>query len=51
MASWSPTSNGTNTSNTFSFNTVQCTWRADGFALYGGANMSITDNVCTDTLE
>jgi hypothetical protein len=51
VASWSPTSNGTNTSNTFSFNTVQCPWRADGFAIYGGANLSITDNICTDTLD
>jgi hypothetical protein len=51
LASWSPQGSGTNNGNMFNFDTVQNTWRADGFALYGGYNNGIEDNVCSDTLD
>ena len=51
VASWSPSGGGVNNGNMFNFNTVQCAWRADGFALYGGSNNNIEDNICTDTLD
>ena len=35
--------------NTFSFNTVEMTLLANGIAIYGGANNSITDNRVIDT--
>lgn len=35
LASWASNGNGDNAGNLFSFNTVQCPWRADCFALYG----------------
>jgi hypothetical protein len=34
---------------TFTFNTVQMPWRANCMALYGGNNISFTDNLCSDT--
>jgi hypothetical protein len=49
MASWSPTGSGTNNNNKFSFNTVQCPWRADCAAIYGGTNCKIEDNLFFDT--
>jgi hypothetical protein len=51
VASWASSGNGDNAGNLFSFNTVQCPWRADCFALYGGGGNSIEDNVCSDTLN
>jgi hypothetical protein len=51
LASWSYTSPGAvNTGNVFHFNTVQLPWRANCFAIYGGADNAIEDNVCADTL-
>jgi hypothetical protein len=51
LASWSQTGNPTNNDNTFTFNTIQNPWRADGIAVYGGSNFTITDNVVSDTLN
>ncbi len=51
VASWSPSGGGVNSGNTFSYDTVQCPWRADGFALYGGSNNNIENDVCLDTLD
>jgi hypothetical protein len=34
----------------FQFDTVQVTWRASCFAIYGGHDNSITDSVCADTV-
>jgi hypothetical protein len=51
MASWSPSGGGTNNANTFTYNTVQCPWRADAIAVYGGSNLNITYNLCTDTVD
>jgi hypothetical protein len=51
IASWSPSGGGNNNANTFTWNTVQCTWRADAIAVYGGSNFTITDNLCSDTLD
>ncbi|HTB34194.1 MAG TPA: hypothetical protein VK842_04990, partial [bacterium] len=49
MASWS--TGGTNNADSFTWNTVQCTWRADAIAVYGGTNYTISNNLCTDTLD
>jgi hypothetical protein len=49
FASWSSGS-GANTGNVFQFDTVQVTWRASCFAIYGGSNNSIQNSVCTDTV-
>jgi len=51
LASWSPSGGPVNSGNLFSFNTVQNTWRADCFALYGGSSNAIEDNLCSDTLD
>jgi hypothetical protein len=52
LAAWSPTFDGTpDTNNTFRFNTVQSPWRATCFAIYGGKDNRIEDNVCADTVE
>jgi hypothetical protein len=49
FASWSSGS-GPNTNNVFQFDTVQVTWRANCYAIYGGTNNAIEDSVCTDTV-
>jgi len=51
LASWSPSGGGVNNGNSFTWNTIQCTWRADSIAVYGGSNFTITDNLCFDTLD
>jgi len=48
--SWSACGTGPSTGNTFQFNTVQLPWNAQCFALYGGANNTIEDNLCYDTI-
>ncbi|MBN2085763.1 MAG: hypothetical protein JW748_11125 [Anaerolineales bacterium] len=51
LASWSPlSSEGVNTNNVFRYNTVQIPWRANCFALYGGADNKIEDNLCLDVV-
>jgi hypothetical protein len=40
-----------NTNNVIQFNTVQLPWRAKCFALYGGTDNSIENNLCVDTIE
>jgi hypothetical protein len=50
LASWSPQGNGVNTNNAFRFNTVQVPWRANCFAIYGGADNRIEDNLCYDVV-
>jgi hypothetical protein len=50
LASWSPQGNGVNTNNVFRFNTVQVPWRANCFAIYGGADNRIEDNLCYDVV-
>jgi hypothetical protein len=51
LASWSPANDGpAGANNVLRFNTVQAPWRANCFALYGGSDMRIEDNVCADTL-
>ncbi|HEY0712707.1 MAG TPA: hypothetical protein VGF45_08540, partial [Polyangia bacterium] len=51
VASWSYSIDGPLPceNNIFRFNTVETTWRANCFALYGGKNNRIEDNVCSDT--
>jgi hypothetical protein len=51
IASWSQSGYASNTNNTFSYNTVQCPWRADGIALYGGSSNIVNNNLVTDTLN
>jgi len=50
LASWSPQGSGVNTNNVFRFNTVQVPWRANCFAIYGGKDNTIEDNVCSDVV-
>ncbi|HEU0291944.1 MAG TPA: hypothetical protein VFR47_04370 [Anaerolineales bacterium] len=50
LASWSPKGDAVNTGNIFRFTTVQLPWRANCFAIYGGKNNSIEDNLCTDVV-
>jgi hypothetical protein len=49
LAAWSLGPGDNN--NTFSYNTIQCTWRADGLAFYGGSNSNLLNNLVTDTLD
>jgi hypothetical protein len=51
LASWSQSGSPSNNNNTFTFNTIQNPWRADGIAIYGGSNYTITDNLVSDTLN
>ena len=39
-----------NTGNVFRFNTVQIPWRANCFAIYGGKDNRIEDNLCYDVV-
>lgn len=51
LASWSvATAEQVNTNNVFRFNTVQLPWRANCFAIYGGKDNSIEDNLCYDVV-
>lgn len=50
LASWSPEGDPVNTNNVFRFNTVQIPWRANCFAIYGGKDNRIEDNLCSDVV-
>ncbi|KPV47517.1 hypothetical protein SE17_42325, partial [Kouleothrix aurantiaca] len=51
LASWAPSfDGGVNTNNAFRFNTVQVPWRANCFAIYGGKDNHIEDNLCFDVV-
>jgi hypothetical protein len=50
LASWSPKGDPVNTNNVFRFNTVQIPWRANCFAIYGGKDNRIEDNLCYDVV-
>jgi len=50
LASWSPKGDPVNTGNVFRFNTVQLPWRANCFAIYGGKDNRIEDNLCYDVV-
>ena len=50
LASWSPKGDPVNTNNVFRFNTVQIPWRANCFAIYGGKDNHIEDNLCYDVV-
>jgi hypothetical protein len=50
LASWSPKGDAINTGNVFRFNTVQLPWRANCFAIYGGKDNRIEDNLCYDVV-
>jgi hypothetical protein len=52
LAEWSQASpTPVNVNNTFSYNTIQCPWRADCIAMYGGNSTNVIYNVCSDTLN
>jgi hypothetical protein len=51
MASWSPNNKGSNSNNTFRFNTVQAPWLANCFGIYGGNDNKVEDNICSDTVQ
>ena len=50
LASWSQQSGPANVNNVFRFNTVQLPWRANCFAVYGGQDNKIEDNLCADVV-
>jgi hypothetical protein len=50
LASWSPQGDPVNTNNIFRFNTVQVPWRANCFAIYGGKDNKVEDNLCYDVV-
>lgn len=51
LATWSPSFDGPpGENNVFRFNTVQIPWRANCFAIYGGKDHRIEDNVCSDVV-
>lgn len=50
LASWSPKGDPVNTNNVFRYNTVQIPWRANCFAIYGGKDNRIEDNLCYDVV-
>jgi len=50
VASWSPRSDSTNVGNMIHFNTVQIPWRANCYAIYGGRDNKIEDNLCYDVV-
>jgi hypothetical protein len=50
LASWA--NGGTDNSGiTFTYNTVQCPWRANGVGIYGGTGYTISHNYIADTLD
>ena len=53
FAGWSDSSNGQgpDSNNVISNNYVQLPWKANCFALYGGANNRIQGNVCADVVQ
>ncbi len=51
LASWAPSfDGGVNTNNTFRYNTVQSPWRANCFAVYGGKDNRVENNLCADVV-
>ncbi|TMB45243.1 MAG: hypothetical protein E6J55_06640 [Deltaproteobacteria bacterium] len=52
VASWSrsDTPNGVNLNNIIHFNTVQIPWRGNCYAIYGGQDNKVEDNVCSDVV-
>jgi hypothetical protein len=51
LASWSVASaERANTNNVFRFNTVQLPWRANCYAIYGGKDNTVEDNLCYDVV-
>ncbi|HLO29569.1 MAG TPA: glycosyl hydrolase family 28-related protein [Anaerolineales bacterium] len=50
LASWSPQGDPVNTNNVFRFNSVQVPWRANCFAIYGGRDNKIENNLCSDVV-
>ena len=52
FASWSFAGAGdsANTGNLFQFDTVQLPWRANCFAIYGGAGNAVQDSFCADVV-
>ena len=51
FASWSPGDRAINRNNVFRHNFVQVPWKANCYALYGGQDIVIEDNVCADTVQ
>ena len=51
LASWSQQGGPVNRNNLFRFNTVQLPWRANCFAIYGGEDNKIEDNLCLDVVS
>jgi hypothetical protein len=50
LASWSQQSGPPNVNDAFRFNTVQLPWRANCFAVYGGQDIKVEDNLCADVV-
>jgi hypothetical protein len=49
FATWS-SGGGPNANNVFEFDSVQVTWRANCYAIYGGTSNSIQDSTCADSV-
>ncbi|QAY67568.1 right-handed parallel beta-helix repeat-containing protein [Paenibacillus protaetiae] len=50
LATWSPGDGPGGDGNVFDSNTIQLPWLANGIALYGGSNHSVTNNLVYDTV-
>jgi hypothetical protein len=51
FAAWSHNQHGPNQGNVIQHNFVQLPWRANCFALYGGEDTTLSDNVCSDVVQ
>ena len=51
FAAWSHNTHATNRQNAMKHNFVQLPWRANCFALYGGEDTELADNVCADVVQ
>lgn len=56
IAAWSHGADGQNghppnANNTFRHNTIQSTWMANCFGIYGGNDTTVEDNVCADDVQ
>lgn len=50
LATWSPSGQPACNANVFNGNTIQLPWLANGIAIYGGSNHSVTNNLICDTV-
>ncbi len=51
IASWSDAARPVNSGNVYRHNTIQNTWMANGFGIYGGNGTSVEHNLVSDTIQ